>query len=114
MKAIVLALQLVFSGHVEPPIITYAVVERDTASLVIVTYPLGRLQKACTVQYAFGSDLETARHCWVPTNEIADFDWWDDLQYLHQAAVYFVCYVEVRRPDGGIDVLFAYPIEGDS
>jgi len=110
-----LALQLLFdiSAHV-----TYTLRQFGPDAVVLVTYPAsGEPIQACSVFYE-GFYIPNApyraefdRHCWKPTNPVADFDIWKN---FNTAGTYLICEVTYRRPDGRVETEFAYPIPGET
>lgn len=99
--------------------IAYSARLMDDGMEIAVTYPSGgKLVRACSVFYE-PPDLESginepgaeiARHCWTPTNEVADFDVWArEYYYGHE---YLVCLVEYVLPNGEKRVQYAHPVVG--
>ena len=112
-----LALQLAFA----PPTadITWAARQWHADTVFVMTYPapVTRLVEACMVFYeghwGQGDYSEWQRHCWTPTNGIADFDTWPYMAY--DTVPYNVLgYVTFINLGGNRETHWAFPLDEDS
>lgn len=75
---------------------------------VIVTYPLGDIQKVCTLMQRESDGATVGEHCWVPSNEVSDIDPWED---WNMEGLFVVVNAIIRKADGTTETQWAWPIE---
>lgn len=112
-----LALQLALT----PPTadITWTARQRGPDTVFVMTYPapVTRLLTACMVfyegQWGQSDYAEWQRHCWTPTNPIADFDTWPGVSFT-TTPYQVLGYVTFITLGGTRVTHWAFPLAGDS
>lgn len=100
----VLAMQWPFFAP-QSPTLSWAAKTVKGDTLIVVSFPLGHIERACSVMYWADSDLEADRHCWTPRAAIETDTWagWT------MAGKYLVveCW---RTAADGYEVIYAGPL----